>query len=284
MKFKAMTAIAALAISMPMLAFAEADDDKLVINEELEMVTKAPAPAHLNGALDEVMSGWHFRADETQEMERDDFDNPGMIFVEKAMDDWNQVDGSEGKACASCHEDIEADMKGVRAVYPKWNDNAEEVRTLAMQINACREGQMGAEKWKYAGAKMAGMEALISVQSRGMPVDVAIDGPAESMWEDGKELYYTRTGQLDLSCASCHEENYGNRIRSDHLSQGQINGFPVYRLKNAKLTTAHGRFKGCVRDTRAETYKPGSAEFVALELYVASRGNGLSVESPSVRN
>ncbi|KKL72222.1 hypothetical protein LCGC14_2087050, partial [marine sediment metagenome] len=25
-------------------------------------------------------------------------------------------------------------------------------------------------------------------------------------------------------------------------------------------------------------------EFVALELYVASRGNGLSVEGPSVRN
>jgi sulfur-oxidizing protein SoxA len=58
----------------------------------------------------------------------------------------------------------------------------------------------------------------------------------------------------------------------------------VYRLKNAKLTTAHGRFKGCVRDTRAETYAPGSDEFIALELYVASRGNGLSVEGPSVRN
>ena len=73
-------------------------------------------------------------------------------------------------------------------------------------------------------------------------------------------------------------------IRADHLSQGQINGFPTYRLKNAKLNTVHGRFKGCVRDTRAETYKPGSEEFIALELYVASRGNGLSVEGPSVRN
>ena len=128
------------------------------------------------------------------------------------------------------------------------------------------------------------MTALISVQSRGMPVNVAIDGPAQSVWEQGKELYYTRTGQLELSCANCHEDNYGNMIRADHLSQGQINGFPVYRLKNAKLNTAHARFKGCVRDTRAETYNPGSAEFIALELYVASRGNGLSVEAPSVRN
>jgi sulfur-oxidizing protein SoxA len=131
---------------------------------------------------------------------------------------------------------------------------------------------------------MANMEALISMQSRGMPVNVAIDGPVAEMWEKGKELYYTRFGQLELSCASCHEQNYGNYIRADHLSQGQINGFPTYRLKNAKLNTVHARFKGCVRDTRAETFKPGGDEFIALELYVASRGNGLSVEGPSVRN
>jgi sulfur-oxidizing protein SoxA len=113
---------------------------------------------------------------------------------------------------------------------------------------------------------------------------VAIDGPVAAAWEAGKALYYTRTGQLELSCANCHEQNYGNYIRADHLSQGQINGFPTYRLKNAKLNGVHNRFKGCVRDTRAETYKEGSPEFIALELYVKSRGNGLSVEGPSVRN
>jgi sulfur-oxidizing protein SoxA len=175
-------------------------------------------------------------------------------------------------------------MEGVRAVYPKWDEEAGEVQTLAMQINDCREENMGAEPYGYTSGQMANMEALISVQSRGMPVDVAIDGPAKETWEKGKELYYTRTGQLELSCANCHEDSYGMMIRADHLSQGQINGFPTYRLKNAKLNTVHARFKGCVRDTRAETYKPGSDEFVALELYVASRGNGLSVEGPSVRN
>ncbi|UWR54201.1 sulfur oxidation c-type cytochrome SoxA [Phaeobacter inhibens] len=283
MNNKAITAIA-MAMALPVAAFAEADDDTLVVNEEIEMVTKTTAPAHVSDVLDEVMSGWHFRSDETQALQMDDFDNPAMVFVDQAMDTWPKVEGSAEKSCASCHDDVEESMAGVRAVYPKWNEDAGEIRTLAMQINDCRENQMGADKWKYTGGKMAAMEALISVQSRGMPVNVAIDGPAQSTWEQGKELYYTRTGQLELSCANCHEDNYGNMIRADHLSQGQINGFPVYRLKNTKLNTAHARFKGCVRDTRAETYKPGSAEFVALELYVASRGNGLSVEAPSVRN
>lgn len=258
-------------------------DDKLIVNEDLEIVVRTAAPDHVSEVLDEVMSGWLFRGKETRAMQADDFDNPGMIFVEKAQDAWTTVEGTEGKSCSSCHDDMDS-MAGVKATYPKWNEAAGEVRTLQMQMNDCRTERMGAEAWGYDKAPAINMEAALASVSRGLPVNVAIDGPAQSTWEKGKELYYTRTGQLELSCANCHEENYGNMIRADHLSQGQINGFPVYRLKNTKLNGSHSRFKGCIRDTRAETYKPGSEEFVALELYVASRGNGLSVEGPSIRN
>lgn len=286
MKAKTYLSVAAIALA-PFagagIALADPADDTLVINGEIEIVTRTTAPAHLDGALDEVMSGWLFRDPGTRDMERDDFDNPGMLGVENAREVWSMADGTEGKSCMDCHGAPE-DMAGVKAVYPKWNEAAGEVRNIQMQVNDCRENRMGAEPWKYDASAAKDMEALITSVSRGLPVNVAIDGPAAEMWEQGKELYYTRTGQLDLSCASCHEENYGNMIRADHLSQGQINGFPVYRLKDTKLTTPQGRFKGCVRDTRAETYAPGSQEFLALELYVASRGNGLSVEGPSVRN
>ena len=265
--------------------FVSADpvDDTLIVNGETAIVTRTAAPAHVSEALDEVMSGWLFRGTETRAMQADDFDNPGMIFVEQAQDAWETAEGTEGKSCSSCHNDMES-MAGVKATYPKWNEAAGEVRTLQMQMNDCRTNRMGAEAWGYDKGPAINMEAALSSVSRGMPVNVAIDGPAQSTWELGKELYYTRTGQLELSCANCHEDSYGMMIRADHLSQGQINGFPVYRLKNTKLNGAHSRFKGCVRDTRAETYSPGSPEFIALELYVASRGNGLSVEGPSVRN
>jgi len=265
------------------LAFADPVDDTLILNDETNMITRTVAPAHLSDTLDEVMSGWLFRGTETRAMQADDFDNPGMIFVEQAQEAWMTAEGTEGKSCSSCHNDLDS-MAGVKATYPKWNKEAGEVRTLQMQMNDCRTEHMGAEAWGYDKTPAINMEAALAAVSRGMPVDVAIDGPAQSTWELGKELYYTRTGQLELSCANCHEDSYGMMIRADHLSQGQINGFPVYRLKNTKLNGVHSRFKGCVRDTRAETYKPGSAEFVALELYVASRGNGLSVEGPSIRN
>ena len=264
-------------------AFADPVDDTLTINGEIDVAVRAPAPDHVSGVMDEVLSGWLFREDDTRVMQQDDFDNPGMIFVELAEDKWNTAEGTNGKSCADCHG-ASAEMAGVRPTYPKWNADAGEVRTMEMQINDCRTNQMGAEEWKYSGGDMVNMTALMASVSRGMPMNVAIDGPVQSTWEKGKELYYTRFGQLELACSNCHEDNYGNMIRADHLSQGQTNGFPVYRLKNTKLNSVHNRFKGCVRDTRAETFADGSPEFVALELYVASRGNGLGVEGPSIRN
>ncbi|MFX0545900.1 sulfur oxidation c-type cytochrome SoxA [Roseovarius sp. S1116L3] len=280
---KRLTATITAGLMAGTLASADPVDDTLVLNGETEITTRAEAPPAVEGALDEVISGWHYRGDETRVMQADDFDNPGMIFVEQATDVWNTAEGSAGKSCADCHGDPE-EMAGVRPVYPKWNEEAGEVRTMEMQINDCRETEMGAEPWKYTGNEMVNMTALMASVSRGLPVNVATDGPVQSTWEQGKELYYTRFGQLELACASCHEANNGMMIRADHLSQGQINGFPVYRLKNTKLNAVHSRFKGCVRDTRAETFEAGSPEFVALELYVASRGNGLDVEGPSVRN
>ena len=259
---------------------AVAQDSNTLTIDGQAMVTETAAPAHMEN-VDTIYSGWRFRSVETQALEMDDFDNPGFVFVEQAEDLWETVEGSEGKSCASCHADV-AEFAGLRAGLPRVENG--ELVTLEDLINRSRVEHMGAEPWKWSGGQMTAMTALIGLQSRGMPVDVVIDGEAAPFWEAGKELYYTRVGQLDMACSNCHEDNYGVMIRADHLSQGQINGFPVYRLKNAKLNNAHARFKGCVRDTRAETYKPGSYDFVALELYVASRGNGLSVEAPSVRN
>ena len=257
-----------------------ADEDATLEVDGEAFVTEAAAPAHMEN-VDTVYSGWVFRTDETQALQTDDFDNPAFVFLDQAIDQWETVEGSEGKSCAECHADV-ADFAGLKATLPRVENG--ELVTLTNLVNECVTDRMGAEAWKYSGAKMSAMTALIAHQSRGMLMNVAIDGEAAPFWEKGKELYYTRVGQLDMACANCHEDNYGNMIRADHLSQGQINGFPLYRLKNAKINTTHGRFKGCMSNIRATPYKEGSPEFKALELYLASRGQGLSVETPAVRN
>ncbi|WP_135449898.1 MULTISPECIES: sulfur oxidation c-type cytochrome SoxA [Tabrizicola] len=277
---------AAFGLAFAGAASADPVEDTLVIDTEdgpIEMVTKAPAPDHLKDVMDWVYSGWHYREDETRDLERDDFDNPGMVYVDRGLDLWNSAIGKNGESCAGCHQGPES-MAGLRAVTPRVDEKTGVLMTVENYIDKCVTERMGLESWNWTGSEMKDMLALISMQSRGMPVNVAIDGPAAPYWEKGKEIYYTRFGQLEMSCANCHEDNQGRYIRADHLSQGQINGFPVYRLKDAGILSAQQRFVGCVRDTRAETFKPNSDEFKALELYVASRGNGLSVEGVSVRH
>ncbi len=269
-----------LALSLGFAAHA-GEDATLTVNGEITLPVRAAAPA--GSPLPELFSGWVFRSTETQAMQMDDFDNPGMIFVDQAWEAWSTPEGSAGKSCADCHGEPES-FAGLRATMPKWNDEAGKLYTLEDYINESRVKHMGAEPWKWSGGQMTGMTALISLQSRGDVVNVKTDGPVADMYEKGKEIYYTRVGQLDMACSNCHEDNYGVMIRADHLSQGQINGFPAYRLKNAKLNSVHGRFKGCMKNIRATPFKEGSDEFRALELYVASRGNGLVIEGPSVRN
>src|SRR6056297_805022 len=97
MKKASLMAASAFALMLAQPAAAEPDEDQLVIDGMIEIVTEAPAPAHLEG-LDTIYSGWRFRKDDTQSIQADDFDNPAMIFVDEARDVWNTAEGSADKS------------------------------------------------------------------------------------------------------------------------------------------------------------------------------------------
>lgn len=236
-----------------------------------------------NHPLSEIISGYAFRTKETRELQDDDFLNPAMLWLEQGEAEWNTVEGDAGKSCASCHGKA-SKMKGVATGYPKFDKKLGKPVNLEQRINMCRTENMKAKELKFDEDKMIGLNILVRYQSRGMPVKVKVDGPMKPFFEKGKEHYYTRRGQLDMSCASCHEQSMGRYLRADFLSQGQINGFPTYRLKSQRPLSVHKRFEGCNSDVRAASYPIGSDEYVNLELYVTWRGQGLPIETPSVRH
>lgn len=277
----AAAAVAASGVAISVVS-AEPADDELIIDGEKKMVTRTAAPE--DHPFDEVMSGWLFRTPETRDLERDSFTNPGMLYVGSGEEIWNTVEGEAGKSCASCHGDASETMADVAAAYPKWDADANRPINVELQIDKCRENNMKAEPYKFDSAEQKALTTFIKHQSLGTPVQLDLgQGELQSWWAKGEELYYRRTGQLNLSCASCHEQNNGKYIRADHLSQGNANGFPTYRLKQANVVSLHNRFKGCIRDTRAEFPAAFSDELMALEVYVTWRGTGLSVETPAVR-
>lgn len=234
--------------------------------------------------VEDRRSGFTYMTDESRAMQVDNFQNPGMLWVEQGADLWSKVDGKAGKSCASCHGDDGTSMKGVTARYPVFDQELGKMQTVEHQINYCLEKRMEAKPYKWESGEMLSMTTFINNQSLGMPVNVKIDGPAAEAFEKGKAFYYERRGQLDLACKHCHEDYAGGIIRANTLSQGQINGFPTYRLKWQKVGSVHRRFRGCNSMVRAKPFAYGSDEYTNLELYSKWRGRGLPIEAPAVRN
>jgi sulfur-oxidizing protein SoxA len=228
------------------------------------------------------ISGYRFSTPETRRLQDHDDDNPGFLWVERGDAMWVEPAGADGKSCASCHDKAES-MRGVGTAFPKVSKDTGKLFTLEHQINYCRTERMHAPAVLWDSDEMLGIAAFVMNQSRGLPVDVAVDGAAQAYFEKGRELYYTRRGQLNLACNHCHLNNSGNYLRADLLSEGQINGFPLYRLGWQRMGSVHTQMETCYGLVRATPEPHGSDELTALQLYLAWRANGLLVEAPAVR-
>ncbi|OYY59927.1 MAG: sulfur oxidation c-type cytochrome SoxA [Rhizobiales bacterium 35-66-30] len=101
--------------------------------------------------------------------------------------------------------------------------------------------------------------------------------------ENGRRLFERRMGQLDLACASCHDDNWRGRLGGSPITQGQPNGYPIYRLEWQALGSLQRRMRNCMVGVRAEPYDLSAPEYVDLELYLMSRATGLPMEAPAVR-
>ena len=255
----------------------------LYANGALGQERKSIPPKDKDNPLTELISGYEFTPLKARALQDDDFDNPGFAWVAQGERFWNEAEGAAGKSCSSCHGSAADTMRGVGATYPKYQEAAKGVVNLEQRINLCRQTQMNAAPWPYGSDALLGMTAYLKLQSRGLPVDVKVDGPAHDSFELGQKLYNARIGQYGMSCAHCHNEHYNKNYRAELISQGHSNGFPAFQLKSQTFISLHQRLRGCYRDMRAQPYDLGSPEFVALELYLAWRGKGLPIETPAVR-
>ena len=231
----------------------------------------------------ELKSGYEYLTQETREMQDDDFANPGMTAVEEGRVEFHRA-GVNDKSCADCHgkNGSKFNLKKI-ASYPIYNKEYEKPFTLQEQINFCGEEYLDNVPYVYDCTDLIELETFVRYKARGEKVNVDISGPLKPFYEKGKKLYNTRFGQMNMACVVCHDQFAGQRLRGQVLSQGHSNGFPEYRLGSGKVTGLHGRLEECFRSFRAEPFDRGSDEFINLELYLHSRGNGLPIETPAVR-
>jgi sulfur-oxidizing protein SoxA len=214
-------------------------------------------------AAGEKHSGYQDASPETRAMQDDDASNPGFLWVQQGEALWRA-------GCAGCH----ASMRGVAARYPAFDAKLGRPVTLAQRI------QQHAPQDSDA---LLALTAYIGLQSRGAPMQVSADGPARPFYDAGKALFGIRLGQLNLSCAQCHDDLAGQRLAGGIIPQGHPNGYPEYRLEWQSLGSLERRIRNCMTGVRAEPFADDSLELVELELYLGVRANGLPVETPAVR-
>ena len=231
----------------------------------------------------ELRSGVDFTGPDARALQQDDFANPGVFWVELGERLWRQSAGSSGKSCESCHGDARTSMKGVATRYPLLDRGTGRLLNLEGRIMQCTEQRQRAPPLAYESEALLALTTYVRHQSRGMPVSVTIDSQARSYFEKGRALYYQRMGQMNLSCANCHQENWGRNLGPETISQGHGSDYPVYRLEWQTLGSLQRRFRSCFSGVRAEMLPYGAPEYLDLELYLAWRGNGLPIETPGVR-
>lgn len=232
---------------------------------------------------DSRRSGFDFMGAQVQAMQRDDSANPAMLSVQDGQALWSTAPASGGKSCAGCHAAAESSMRGVAARYPAWDAPQSRPVNLGTRINLCRERHQQLSALAPDNQQLLSLEAYVAHQSRGMPIAPDADPRLQPFRERGAQLFARRMGQLDLSCAQCHDQLAGGKLGGSVIPQGHATGYPLYRLEWQALGSLQRRLRGCMTGVRAEPFAAGSLEFVELELHLASRAMGMLLETPAVR-
>ena len=231
----------------------------------------------------ERRSGYSFMAQDTKVIEDDDTANPGMLWVMEGESLWARKDGASEKTCADCHGDARESMKGVAARYPAFDRTLGRPVDLGQAINLSRARHQQASPLAHESRELLALEAYIAEQSRGVPIAAGTDPQLALFVEKGRELFMAREGQLNLSCANCHDDNWDKRLAGSAITQGQPTGYPLYRLEWQSLGSLQRRLRGCITGVRAQAFDFDSPEMVELELYLMTRAAGMPIEAPAVR-
>ena len=219
----------------------------------------------------------------TQAMQADDSLNPGMLWVLDGEARWGEPAGSSGRSCADCHGDAAVSMRGVAARYPTFDPDAGGPISLEGRIQRCRVDHQEAPALPPEGPERLGLLAFVAHQSRGLPIAPATDERLRPALARGQQLFEQRQGQLDLSCADCHDRHVGGRLGGATIPAAHPTGYPIYRLEWQGLGSMQRRLRNCMTGMRAEPYPYDAPEQVELELYLMTRAKALLLETPGVR-
>jgi sulfur-oxidizing protein SoxA len=271
--------LAAFRLSAPPVFAAEAPDPVAEAKAFRDYFTKK----FPNLKLDDFVNGPYSMNEDMRKQWEEKEQFPPYEFALEAGKEMFSKPFKNGKTYADCFPDGGI---GIRQNYPTFDQKEGKVVTLELALNRCREAN-GEAPYSYVKDEMASLTAYMAFTSRGKPFDIKIpnDPRALAAYQEGKRYFYTRRGQLNFSCATCHVQSPGERIRAEVLAPalGILNAMPIYRSEWSGMGTTSRRFTTCNSQIRGVPLAPQSDEYRNLEYYLSYVSNGLPISGPGAR-
>ena len=175
--------------------------------------------------------------------------------------------------------------------YPMFDEKMGKVITLSGKIMQCAKEaglKEGKKDWNMKQGIMTDLQAYLAYESTeaGKKVNTQINSiEAALAYEDGKKEFYKQRGYLKLSCATCHVQGAGKRVRVDYMSPvlGAVTHFPVYRIGKSQMYTLEGRLGGCNRNMGEKPHKAGSTWSNNILYFMAYMSKGMKLDGPDIR-
>ncbi len=197
---------------------------------------------------------------------------PGELFAEEGKELFHRK-GPSGKTLEACDFGKGPGvLEGVYAILPKYFPDSRKVEDLESRVYTCMQTVQGFKPSEIKRDEVRAITTYIASFSSKAEIQVVPQRPEElAMYNLGRELWYTRAGPRDMSCAVCHDRYAGQRVRLSPVrspKQGLGNEWPAYRFEEDRLYTMEDRINFCYESIGIHAPAFYSEPHIALTMYV----------------
>ncbi len=174
---------------------------------------------------------------------------------------------------------------GIRQNFPYFDTKTNRVITLELAINDCRilNHQL---PYEYGQGDIEKIAAYMSFTSKGKVFNLSVPNQAAyDAYLAGKKFFYSKRGQLNMSCENCHMGAFGKMLRADMVgpAYGHTTSSPIYRAAWESIGSLHKRYMECNKNVRAKPFALQSEQYRNLEYFESLMSADLTMNGPSSR-
>lgn len=227
--------------------------------------------------------------------------SPVELFEVTGEELWKKKQGPKNASLEKCDLGMGPGvLKGAHAKLPRYFRDVDSVMDTESRILHCMmtlQGRSRADALKRpfgnadVPSEMEYLSAYVAGLSRGRKLSPGMGHPKEQdAYSLGKQVFFTRTGLWDFSCASCHGVA-GKRIRMSELpvlsnpkeAGPLIATWPAYRVSNSQFKTMQWRINNCFQQMRTPEPVWGSEVVNAVNMYMTVTAKGATYRGPGTK-